>query len=67
MKKTPPTKEAKDLFLKELKELLKKHSADISADVDGDTHGVSVAITLEVCDTEVLRVYGYWLSHNDIN
>lgn len=42
-------------FKKELKELLTKYDADIYAEMDGDTHGVSVDVVIDINNKEVLR------------
>lgn len=42
-------------FKKELKELLVKYDADIYAEMDGDTHGVSVDVVIDINNKEVLR------------
>ncbi len=52
-------------FKKELKALLEKYKADIYALMDGDTHGVSVEIVIDVDNKEVLRTNGE-LSYRDI-
>lgn len=46
-----------DQFKQELKELLTKYNAEIYADLDGDTHGVSVEIVIDINNVEVLRNY----------
>ena len=45
-----------DSFKKELKELLAKYNADIYAEMDGDTHGVSVEIVIDIDNNEVIRI-----------
>lgn len=42
-------------FKRELKELLAKYDADIYANLDGDTHGVSVDIVIDISNKEVIR------------
>lgn len=44
-----------DAFLKELSELLKKYNAEIYVDLEGDTHGVSSFIVIDVDRKEVDR------------
>lgn len=53
-------------FKKELKELLAKYNADIWVDLDGDTHGVSSFVVIDVDNKEVIRK-NTDLSHFDIN
>lgn len=53
-------------FLIELKALLEKYNADISADVDGDDlSGVSVKIVIDVNNKTVLSNYDM-INHHDI-
>jgi hypothetical protein len=40
-------------FLKELKTLLEKYNAEISVEIDGDTHGVTDKIVIEVGKEEM--------------
>lgn len=44
-----------DLFLIEFKELLKKYNVEIYADADGDTHGVSLEIVIDVDNKKIFR------------
>ena len=46
---------SKTEFKKELKALLKKYNADIYVMLDGDTHGVSEAIVIDIDDKEAMR------------
>lgn len=57
--------EKAELFKIELKELLEKYNADIYVDLDGDTHGVSSAVVIDIDDKEVLRNHDC-ISHYDI-
>jgi len=54
-----------DNFKKELKALLEKYNAEIYAQMDGDTHGVSCEIVIDVDNKEVIRKYDD-LCHYDI-
>lgn len=42
-------------FKKELKALLKKYNADIYTELDGDTHGVTDSIVIDMGNKEVMR------------
>jgi len=42
-------------FKSELKELLAKYNADIYTMMDGDTHGVSVDVVIDIDNKEVIR------------
>ena len=44
-----------DAFMKELSELLKKYNAEIYVDLEGDTHGVSSFIVIDIDRKEVDR------------
>ena len=50
-----PTINKSDAFLKELSELLKKYNAEIYVGLEGDTHGVSSFIVIDVDRKEVDR------------
>jgi len=56
-----------DNFKKELKDLLEKYNAEISTEIQGDTHGIDYeAIVIEVDGKEVIRVQDCCISHFDI-
>ncbi len=44
-----------DNFKKELKDLLEKYNAEIYVELDGDTHGVSDALIVDIDNKEVMR------------
>lgn len=50
-----------EAFKRELKELLTKYDADIYVDLEGDTHGVSAMIVIDVNNKEVIR------KHSDLS
>ena len=52
-------------FKKELKELLAKYNAEIYVDLDGDTHGVSSAVVIDIDNKEIMR-NSDCISHYDI-
>lgn len=55
------------VFKKELKALLEKYNADISSEIEGDTHGIDYeALVIEVDGKEVMRVRDNCISHHDI-
>lgn len=56
----------KEEFLKELQELLTKYNADFWISLDGDTHGVSAELVVDVNNKEVLRRSDGTLSKYDI-
>lgn len=43
-------------FKAELKEVLKKYNAEVWIDLDGDTHGVSSELVIEIDRKEVMRL-----------
>lgn len=44
-------------FLIELKALLEKYNATIWADMDGDTHGVSSFVVVDIKQKEIFRIH----------
>lgn len=64
-RKKPTDQEIKE-FKKELKNLLKKYNASIWVSLDGDTHGVSAEIVIDVNNTEVIREYDE-IDYREIN
>ena len=53
-----------DNFKNDLKDLLKKYNAEIYIDLDGDTHGVSCFVVIDVDNKEVIR-HDSCISHSD--
>jgi septin family protein len=49
------TKEEIAAFKEELKALLSKYNAEIYAQMDGDTHGVSCEVVIDLGNVEVIR------------
>ena len=43
------------LFLTEFTRLLEKYNAEIYADMEGDTHGVSVDVVIDINNKEIYR------------
>ena len=58
-------KEKIKAFKVELKALLKKYNADIWVSLDGDTHGVSSIVMIDVDGKTVIEAYSD-LTHKDI-
>jgi len=58
-------KEKVKAFKVELKALLKKYNADIWASLDGDTHGVTCTLMIDVDGKTVIETYND-LTHKDI-
>lgn len=57
-----------EMFKKELATLLEKYKAGIFVELDGDTHGVSTSIVLDIEDKEVFRLdYDNYLTHWELN
>lgn len=52
-------------FKKELKALLEKYNAEIYAQMDGDSHGCSTEVVIDIDNKEIIRKYDS-LSHYDI-
>ncbi len=53
-------------FKNELRDLLKKYNAEIYCDLDGDTHGVSSSVVIDIIkDVEAIRSSSS-ISHHDI-
>ena len=54
-------------FRAELKALLKNYNAEIYSEMDGDTHGVTDAIVIEIENKEIMRFDNpTCISHYDI-
>jgi len=53
--KQTKTMSKQEEFKKEFKALLEKYDAEISVELDGDTHGLYDALVVELKDKEVMR------------
>lgn len=55
-----------EAFKTELKALLDKYNATIACDVEGDTHGVSMTIVVELDKKDYKLAYGCSVDQSDI-